>query len=1467
MKILTYIWLLTLLLLSKEAITQISASSIEGCAPLTGVVFSSSFNNPTNINWNFGDGASSNLPSPSHNYSSPGTFNVSYSATVGGSTVTDNLTIIVHDIPEVNFSLDGIDHGCVGTQTSFSDNSTGGDGSSVIGWQWAFGDGGVNTNNQNPIYTYNVAGIFDVSLIVTDQNGCVNSGTLENLITISGVPEVDIITNPSPPSACNPPLNVTFTSEASSNSPLTNALTYSWTFPNDQTSSAANPGQINFTEAGFFIISLTVEDDNECANTVTQNVSINNPIADIAAIGGENDTVCKFVTFVNNSTGINPMIQYGDGDVDNELFHEYPGEGWYDVTLTVNSGQCIADTTISIYVQIPTVEIIVPQDLVCGSPFEVTASAESDYDIETYNWISPNFNLYNTPTFTETIFYSESEYSINYTQTPDFQLTIVTTDGCTATAFASTNIYEPNALFFPFEDEGCAPLTTTFVDYSATAGSEIIEWTWHFDDGSPNQVNTLNSDVTHTYNEVGIYNPYLVIVLENGCRDTSWAQTIFVGSPPNTSFEINNNNVCIGDPIKITDTTPIEDNVDTWHYNADLNTHFSCQNEPNTTLIFDDEVGNVTIELTAGFRGCYTTSSQTVNVGGPIGKLKYECNCETPLNYPFHVEASEATSWSVDFGDGTIIENTTSTNFDHNYPESGDYWAVLTLSNANTGCPDYVDSVLIKARQIDMVISLPDSLCLGVQYAFDAMNSQDVAAFESVCYNSMIWYFGNDTQPKAHQGSYQYSYNEPGTYNVQLWGEDINGCVDSTSKTVQVFGITADALVSYDDICVPFDFNATSTSTSDLEIVDYTWSDVNGIIGNESSLNYTFLNPNYSITNVLQPFQVILSIVDEAGCTATDTTFITPSVPNANFSFITPNVICEGQTVTYDPAVPQGSNQFAWIFENVGTSNAYNPVVTFENPGTYDITLQVTNSIGCTTTKTIENYANVQAYPNAGFISSALDGDVLCYPVQITFTDTTAFSPFGSRTWNLGNGQPTVGTSTIGTNYDQPGEYTISMTVQTTAGCASTAEMDITVEGPVGNFTLLPSTICRGETINLAITDTTDVMTWQWDFGDGTVSSEVNPVAHEYDFDFNPAGGQTLISLVMWNQDSICNAVATETVNFVNLFADFYRNNESLPIDTAHCFGIADIFSNQSSANADVFDWNFGNGQTFSGSTPPAVNYQPGTYTVSLAVQAIPEGCVDTIAKQIVVFPLPQPNALGGEICLGESLQLNANGGESFIWTPDEFLDNPNVANPTAFPDVTTEFTVSVTDENGCENETSATVVVYQPLIPQEEIYTIIIGEEVELNVFAGNGYSYEWTPDIWISCTDCPNPIFQPLADTTYFVTISDDLGCFDIVSRYEFIVLPLSSIDVPDVFTPNGDGVNDIIYVRGWGIEEIEYFRIYNRWGELVFETNDPEIGWDGKYKGVLQQADTYAYVVVAKAYIFNEPITKEGFINIIR
>lgn len=305
------------------------------------------------------------------------------------------------------------------------------------------------------------------------------------------------------------------------------------------------------------------------------------------------------------------------------------------------------------------------------------------------------------------------------------------------------------------------------------------------------------------------------------------------------------------------------------------------------------------------------------------------------------------------------------------------------------------------------------------------------------------------------------------------------------------------------------------------------------------------------------------------------------------------------------------------------------------------------------------------------------------------------------------------------------------------------------------------------------------------------------------------------------------------------------------------------------SINANSFSWNFGQGLGFTSTqTQETVQYNtPGNFFIQLAITSA-VGCIDTAIQQLDVFERPVAAVSSDTgICIGQSVQLNASGGTSYLWSPDTSIDNINVSNPIVSPQTNTRYSVRVSNPTTCFDTASIFVEVIQP--PNSFILldsTLIIGESYQLNANAGNGYSYSWTPPEGLSCTDCPNPIATPLQTTTYYLVVSDKFGCFTVRDTVEIKVEEKYSLDVPSAFSPNNDGVNDVIYAKGWGLKELIAFKIYNRFGELVFESTDFSVGWNGIYKGKEQNIETYVYTVEALTF-GDKVLTKTGNISLLR
>jgi gliding motility-associated-like protein len=308
-----------------------------------------------------------------------------------------------------------------------------------------------------------------------------------------------------------------------------------------------------------------------------------------------------------------------------------------------------------------------------------------------------------------------------------------------------------------------------------------------------------------------------------------------------------------------------------------------------------------------------------------------------------------------------------------------------------------------------------------------------------------------------------------------------------------------------------------------------------------------------------------------------------------------------------------------------------------------------------------------------------------------------------------------------------------------------------------------------------------------------------------------------------------------------------------------------------SHVNGDSYEWDFGDGSISISISPSHIYAYPGEYEVTFEVYNIQYTCSVSQSKMVYIYPKPEINpSQDVEICLGDGIQLHAEGGIEYLWWPDTFINDVSLPNPTVNPDVSIDYSVKVTDVHTCSDTATIPVFVQQePVFSQSDTFSIVVGDVLDITGEPLYNVEYLWAPPELVLCPTCINPGFMPLLPTTFYLSMNAYAGnnlCF---SKYDSLFVWVDwkfSIDAPDLFTPNGDGNNDVIMVRGWGIKELHEFRIYNRWGQEVFFTDDKNTGWDGQYNGQAQPIDTYSYMAKVLTYEGNI-LVKNGVFTLMR
>jgi gliding motility-associated-like protein len=264
--------------------------------------------------------------------------------------------------------------------------------------------------------------------------------------------------------------------------------------------------------------------------------------------------------------------------------------------------------------------------------------------------------------------------------------------------------------------------------------------------------------------------------------------------------------------------------------------------------------------------------------------------------------------------------------------------------------------------------------------------------------------------------------------------------------------------------------------------------------------------------------------------------------------------------------------------------------------------------------------------------------------------------------------------------------------------------------------------------------------------------------------------------------------------------------------------------------------------------------------------------------KDSVVINVQKPFVLkispDDTICVGESIHLLASGADQYSWSPAAGLDNPSVASPQASPSASTLYTLTAKDSLQCFTSTASVYIKVYP-IPTVEAgpdATIIVGNSVQLHATGSADVTrWRWVPAYNLSCINCPDPVAAPKKTTQYTLEVRNAGGCFNKDLLTIFVNCNNGELFFPNTFSPNGDGMNDRFYPRAKGTFIIRSMRVFNRWGELMFEklnftANDASAGWDGTYKGRVLPPDVFIYAMEVQCEN-NEVLKYSGNVTLIQ
>ena len=1392
----------------KQPVVSFSTVSSSGCNPFTAVFTDESNSNGGTITtrlWDFGDGVLSSEAQPSHTFTYIGNYNVTLKVTNSNGCIASlNKPEYIKNYGTTAGFINNVTATCLPNKIVFQNKviNTG-----TFTSQWNFGDGNSSTLT-NPTHTYEVGGSYTVKQVIKSQYGCVDS-LIKNITVTNPVSanfSADVLVG------CRPPLKTTFTNQVLSGN------NYSWTFGDSTISALSNPVH-QFSDTGNFTVKLIVRNNNGCKDSLTRigYVKIHKPFLYFDNLP---DSGCqaftKSLTALVNS--IEPVTNFtwdfGDGTTSLQAAptHTFSNSGYYNISLIGTTASGCSDTA------------ILPKAIKVNTLPRAAFSASVKNSCASTPITFTNLSTGGATTFT----WDFGDNSLSYEFQPihiykdtgwmTVQL-IAMNGGCADTARYVKYIYiKPVVARFNVSMNCATPLIRSFKNFSLGATSCL----WDFGDGTT----STEKDPIHTFPSQGMYSVKLKTWNDStGCTYSLVKEVRVLNIKAN--FFASDSIVCKGSNISFNTGLNNQDVTRFyWSYGDGVINNTRNNNTEYTYAV----TGDYTVRLiTLDYLNCRDTliKARYINVNGPKA-LFGTASPVTCINSAtvfsdssLPTAAQPINNWIWSYGDGTA-DTLTAPSCQHMYVKEGSYLVSLKLIDSK-GCTDSFK--MAKPVQINKVsarfyvqdtIACPD---FPVKFILPYWTA-------GITYR---WDFGDGTSSSLQLPNH--SYSREGVYSVKAYVVDRYGCTDSSImvnvvrivKTVARFAMS-DSFKS----CPPLLIQFTNQS---INSVDEFWD-----FGDSTSTIVHNPSHFYSYPGI---YTITLCAKGPGGCINTTQRQIVVKGPQGSINYV-PLSLCGPYQVNF---VVHSTNavSYIWDFNDGVTASSIDSAIThtYQDSGRFIPKIILIDDVGCKVPVTgKDTLTNI--FTNASF---SFADKVVCDKGNVYFNNTTISNDsLVNFLWDFGDNSSAIEDNPVH-QYSSPGMYYPILSVTTSNGCMSTykSKAPVHVVQAPGINVLSSSNGCVPLTATMQVMQSgadTSALQWKWIMADGSIVEMQNPPEQVY----NTAGIYTL-SLTATSNNG-CSKTITHVIEAYALPA-MQVTKDSLICKGQNLTLLA--------TGAASYNWSPAIGLSSTNIATPIAS--PLTSTNYIVTGTSLKGCV---SKQAVSVNVKQPFKMTFSrpliLCAGQNKRIEANGASTYQWSPARGLSNTTIAAPTAQPDTTTNYRVIGTDEKGCFNDTGfVQLTVFPiPLVNAGEDKTINVGQTVDLNAIVSNDVTaVNWTPtgDIFRNSRD--GITVKPTQNTEYIVNVKNAGGCAARDKVTVFVICNGHNVFVPNLFSPNDDGANDLFYPRGTGLFKIKTMRIFNRWGEAVFEkssfnSNDTSAGWDGKFKGTKLNADVYVYIL---------------------
>lgn len=1476
-----------------QPVSSFTHAITNGCGPL-----SVAFNNTSNhkfggnlsnmtFNWDFGNSTSSSLQNPTGLFLASATKDTTYNVRLisfsrFGCSDTSASTVRVYPKAKAAFTVNN-PAGCGPHTTTFTNNSIPNDTGSIniMTFNWRFANGQTSTQ-VNPQATYTasqtVDSVYSPRLIAFSEHGCADT----TFGAVRVYPNPKSVFTPSVTSGCGP-LQVTFANQSFPNDTGSiNNMSFLWNYGNgfsDVTQDGASQFTARLLADTPYTIRLTAFSEHGCIDTTSRKITIRpNPVT---AFSTNQTAGCGPLTiqFTNNTQlGFKYYWNFGDGDTSSALnpshkFISYPiFDSIYEVKLTSQSVHgCLGDTvkTTIIARYNPIADFFPSSDSICGGGSIAFFNSSLGGTVNQWNFgngqssvaINPVANFIGLPT-------RDTTYTVRLISTSPY--------GCRDTLFKPIKINPLPDAQFASVPGACHPYPVTFNNTSLRA----VKYEWDFGDATFDTINSNPSKVfTNTFNLITqVYPVTLTAKTISGCIDTA-KRNIPVYPLPVAAFSPNLPSGC--GPLTtsfINSSIPNDTNIATfvWRFGNGLQ---SSVKNPVTTFLPSASVDSIYSPrlIVSNQFGCKDTSFQTIRVF-PKPKSIFTANTTSgcgPLNVLFNnVSIPNDTGtikdmnfiWQYGNGQSATTQNGASQFLARNLLDT--IYTVKLIAYSEHGCVDTAQSqVTLRAKPVTAF--LPDKIsgCSPLSVLFN--NTSQVG-------NTYHWNFGTGDTSNALNTSHTFSTNQlfDSSYLVKLVAKSAFGCIgDTFSRTITARYIPiANFTPSQDSICGTGNISFNNTSVGGLQ---NNWFFGNGQVS-------TGINPVSSFTASLTKdttYQTKLVVTTTNGCKDSVTKPIkVNALPEALFANVLPG--CTPYQVSFSNASLRGV-KYEWDFGDATKDTTTNALKSFTNNlvltnRVYPVTLTAKSASGCIDTA----IRNITVYPLPD-VTISISKTLRCDTAEYNFLNATQGA--SSYLWRFGDGNTSAIQSPkhyYTTHATNNRIFTVKMIATSNNGCIDSTEDLITVR-PLVTADFIASATSKCLNLDVQFQNLSrNAVNYFWLFGDGAGNNSTTP-QHKY-----ANTGSFDVTLIAYDQFGCSDT--TVKPNYINIYEIPKALFSFNPIDPQLPNPLVNFTNLSTVTNGTLTsEWNFGDPLSPNNTSTldnPSHNYSDSGNFNPMLIVTSNQGCKDTAERTLRVDPRKPIPAFDCDPKSGcKPLTVTFTNQSLYAYTYRwDFGDGTksNEANPIHTYTRADSFNVELTAYGPGGDST----IEKRKLIAVHDLPRARFSAN-PTSIFLPEAYStftntsFDAVKTFWTVIDDENKVIFS---DTNYNsgfeftnegqhsvrLVVLNQFGCPDTSTGINIINVDKSgTIFVPNAFSPNGDNNNEIFLPIVTGVRRQGYeFKVYDRWGRLVFETNDPFKGWDGSIYGTPALTDVYVWLVEG-TFATNDRFVKKGSVTLLR